>query len=112
MLRTGFARNTAFSDLEFAFDAGGMIRSAMNEGKSSPINVRISGKNMPGRPAAGSRKGSNAGVTRVDGVVDARIIQRLDYPEFLIEVDQAPRAARRPGIEPGRDHEKRLPSRH
>ena len=25
----------------------------------------------------------------VDGVVDARIIQRLDYPEYIIEVDRA-----------------------
>ena len=40
-------RDPEFSDLEFAFDAGGMIRSAMNEGKSSPINVRISGKDLP-----------------------------------------------------------------
>ena len=41
-LRTGLARDPRFRDLEFAFDAGGMIRSAMNEGKSSPINIRIS----------------------------------------------------------------------
>jgi multidrug efflux pump subunit AcrB len=34
-LRKGLARNPRFNDLEFAFDAGGMIRSAMNEGKSS-----------------------------------------------------------------------------
>jgi len=33
-------------DLEFAFDAGGMIRSAMNEGRSTPLNVRITGKNL------------------------------------------------------------------
>ena len=45
-LRTGLARDSKFRDLEFAFDAGGMIRSAMNEGKSSPINIRISGKNL------------------------------------------------------------------
>ncbi|WP_406696253.1 efflux RND transporter permease subunit [Singulisphaera sp. Ch08] len=31
MLRAGFANDHSFSDLEFAFDAGGMIRSAMNE---------------------------------------------------------------------------------
>ena len=36
----------SFSDLEFAFDAGGMIRSAMNEGKSTPINIRVTGKNQ------------------------------------------------------------------
>ena len=28
-------------------------------------------------------------VTQIDGVVDARIIQRLDYPQYLINVDRA-----------------------
>ena len=45
-LRTGFKSDPSFRDLEFAFDAGGMIRSAMNEGKSSPINIRFSAKNI------------------------------------------------------------------
>src|SRR5262249_61439635 len=39
LLRTAFARDPRFADMEFAFDAGGMIRGAMNEGKSTPINV-------------------------------------------------------------------------
>jgi multidrug efflux pump subunit AcrB len=86
-LRRGFAHNPKFSDLEFAFDAGGMIRSAMNEGKSSPLNVRISGKNM-----AQSRTVASAirrRLVQVPGVVDARILQRLDYQEYIIEVDRA-----------------------
>src|SRR5207244_73194 len=45
VLRQGFAGSGGFGDLEFAFDAGGMIRSAMNEGKSTPLNIRITGKN-------------------------------------------------------------------
>ncbi|MGH7136239.1 MAG: efflux RND transporter permease subunit, partial [Pirellulales bacterium] len=86
-LRSAFAGDQRFAELEFAFDAGGMIRSAMNEGKSSPINIRISGKKMPQ-----SRRVAEAiqtGVRQIEGVVDARIIQRLDYPEFVIEVDRA-----------------------
>ncbi|MDR3620764.1 MAG: efflux RND transporter permease subunit [Paludisphaera borealis] len=86
-LREGFAADPSFSDLEFAFDAGGMIRSAMNEGKSSPINVRITGKDT-----AQSRTIAEAiqrKVTSVPGVVDARIIQRLDYPRYIIDVDRA-----------------------
>ncbi len=86
-LRAGFAGDPRFRDLEFAFDAGGMIRSAMNEGKSSPINIRLSAKNIPqARSIAESIK---AEVAAIDGVVDARIIQRLDYPEYIIEVDRA-----------------------
>ena len=76
-----------FRDLEFAFDAGGMIRSAMNEGKSSPINIRLSGKNMA--QARSIAEAIKREVAAIDGVVDARIIQRLDYPEYIIEVDRA-----------------------
>ena len=44
LLRSGFAADPRFSDLDFGFDAGGMIRGAMNEGKSTPINVRITAR--------------------------------------------------------------------
>jgi multidrug efflux pump subunit AcrB len=88
ILRRAFAKDTRFADLEFAFDAGGMIRGAMNEGKSTPINVRVLSKNM----AAGRRVAElirDDVIKKVDGVVDVRIIERLDYPEFMIEVDRA-----------------------
>jgi multidrug efflux pump subunit AcrB len=86
-LRTGLARDPRVRDLEFAFDAGGMIRSAMNEGKSSPINIRISSKNLP--QARSIAEAIRREVVPIDGVVDARIIQRLDYPEYIIDVDRA-----------------------
>jgi multidrug efflux pump subunit AcrB len=78
-------------NLEFAFDAGGMIRSAMNEGKSTPLNVKITGKNL-----AKARKLAEkilADVKQIDGVVDARIIQRLNYPLYTIEVDRTKAAS-------------------
>ena len=46
MIRTGVARDPRFSDLDFGFDAGGLIRGAMNEGKSTPINIRVTGKDQ------------------------------------------------------------------
>ena len=49
-LRKGLTGDSRFRDLEFAFDAGGMIRSAMNEGKSSPINIRLSAKDTAAGP--------------------------------------------------------------
>ena len=92
ILRRGFKsdpefinRNTSV-DLEFAFDAGGMIRAAMNEGKSTPINIRLTSKDL-----FKARKVTEqilAEVRQIDGVVDARILQRLDYPQYVIEVDQ------------------------
>ncbi|HEX4142835.1 MAG TPA: efflux RND transporter permease subunit [Pirellulales bacterium] len=86
-LRSGFAKSTEFSDLDFAFDAGGMIRGAMNEGKSTPINVRILGKNLHTAHEIAAKLQQQ--VAKIDGVVDCRIMQRLDYPEYVIDVDRA-----------------------
>ncbi|MBI3838398.1 MAG: efflux RND transporter permease subunit [Planctomycetia bacterium] len=87
MLRKGFAQSAEFSSLEFAFDAGGMIRGAMNEGKSTPINIRIRGKD----PAVAHKIAENIrhAVSGIDGVVDCRILQRLDYPKYIIDVDRS-----------------------
>jgi multidrug efflux pump subunit AcrB len=86
-LRAGLAADRRFADLEFAFDAGGMIRAAMNQGKSSPINVRVTGKDpLKARSVA---EAIRRRVASIGGVVDARIIQRLDYPQYVIDVDRA-----------------------
>ena len=86
-LRVAFAADRQFADLEFAFDAGGMIRAAMNQGKSSPINVRVTGKDpLKARLVA---EAIRRRVASIEGVVDARIIQRLDYPQYVIDVDRA-----------------------
>jgi multidrug efflux pump subunit AcrB len=102
LLRKGFQDPTRFDDpdftdpdefksLEFAFDAGGMIRSAMNEGKSTPINVRITGRKL--EKAHALAEAIRNEVVQVKGVVDCRILQRLDYPEFVVKVDRAKAAA-------------------
>jgi multidrug efflux pump subunit AcrB len=91
LLRKGCAGERRFSDLEFAFDAGGMVRSAMNEGKSTPINVRITAKDMKKARKVAERILRE--VKGIDGVVDARIMQRLNYPQYVLEVDQAKAAA-------------------
>jgi multidrug efflux pump subunit AcrB len=87
IIRTGVAKEPRFSDLDFSFDAGGMIRGAMNEGKSTPINVRITGKDQA--QARLVAQAIQRKVATIGGVVDARIIQRLDYPEYIINVDRA-----------------------
>lgn len=87
LLRDEFTAAPKLNKLEFAFDAGGMIRGAMNEGKSSPINIRIKTKSLEkGRALA---EHIYREVTQVPGVVDARILQRLDYPQFIIDVDRS-----------------------
>jgi multidrug efflux pump subunit AcrB len=86
LLRAGFAADRRFGDLEFSFDAGGMIRGAMNEGKSTPLNVRITAHDLATarRVAAAIQRD----LSKVEGIVDSRILQRLDYPEYIIEVDK------------------------
>ena len=86
-LRQGVAGKSEFSDLEFAFDAGGMVRSAMNEGKSTPISIRVTAKDQKIAHRVASLMRNE--IVKIDGVVDARIIQRLDYPQYLINVDRA-----------------------
>ncbi|MDR3633883.1 MAG: efflux RND transporter permease subunit [Isosphaeraceae bacterium] len=87
LVRTGVAKDPRFRDLDFGFDAGGLIRGAMNEGKSTPINIRVTGKKQ--KEARAVAEAIRARCARIDGVVDARIIQRLDYPEYIIDVDRA-----------------------
>ena len=84
---------TGFSlmNMEFAFDSGGLIRSAMNEGKSTPLNVKVTGKNLAKARAVAEK--ILAGIRQIDGVVDPRIIQRLDYPLYVIDVDRAKAAS-------------------
>ena len=87
LVRTGVAKDPRFQDMDFGFDAGGLVRGAMNEGKSTPINIRVTGKNQ--RTARAIAEQIRTECIKIDGVVDARIIQRLDYPEFVINVDRA-----------------------
>jgi multidrug efflux pump subunit AcrB len=86
LLRTAFAADERFTGLEFSFDAGGMIADAMNEGKPTPINIRIE-SNSPEK-AHKVALNIQKKVERVPGVVDCRILQRLDYPEYIIDVDR------------------------
>jgi multidrug efflux pump subunit AcrB len=86
-LRSALAADPRFGDLDFAFDAGGMIRAAMNEGKSTPINCRITARDLP--VAHKLAENIQRQVSRIDGVVDCRIMQRLDYPEYIIDVDRS-----------------------
>jgi multidrug efflux pump subunit AcrB len=87
LLRRTFSASPSFADLEFSFDTGGMIRSAMNEGKSTPINIQITAKKVDKvYPLA---QMIQRACKDIHGVVDCRIQQRLDYPQYVVEVDQA-----------------------
>ncbi len=86
VLRKGLAADQRFAMLDFAFDAGGMVRGALNEGKSTPINLRLTGKNQKQLFSLGEQIRKR--VSAIPGVVDARIVQRMDAPAFRITVDR------------------------
>ena len=87
ILRQGLAHDPRFGNLEFSFDSGGLVRGALNEGKSSPINIQLLGKNQehPIRP----RRPNQRSVRKIHGIVDARVLQRPDAPQLTIKVDRA-----------------------
>jgi multidrug efflux pump subunit AcrB len=86
LLRKGFARNHDFAGLEFSFDSGGLIRGALNEGKSSPINIQLVGKHQATLFKLADK--IIRAVAQVDGIVDARVLEKPDAPELIIEVDR------------------------
>lgn len=86
-LRREMAEDNRFAALEVAFNSGGTIRSAMNEGGASPIDIRIEGRDLRKSRAVANRILGE--VAQIDGVADARIMQRLDYPEYIVDVDRA-----------------------
>jgi multidrug efflux pump subunit AcrB len=85
-MRQTLLADERFRDLDFAFDAGGMVRGALNEGKSTPINVRLTGKDQKKLIDIAQRMRDD--VKTIPGVVDARVIQRMDAPAFRIDVDR------------------------
>ena len=94
LLRTRLTQDSRFASLEVAFNTGGTIRSALNEGRSTPINLTIEGHDF--RKARAIAERIRRKLEEIDGVVDARILQRLDYPEYYLEIDRA--KARRLGL--------------
>ena len=75
-----------FPLLEFSFETGGLLSSAMNFGLPSPINIQVEGNRLDiARRIAREVK---AYVEAVPGAVDVRIKQKLDYPELTIDIDR------------------------
>jgi multidrug efflux pump subunit AcrB len=86
LLREAFAQKKRFKGLEFSFNSGGLVRGALNEGASSPLNIQLVGKKQDVLFGLADR--IKAAVAKVDGVVDARVIERPNAPELIIEVNR------------------------
>jgi multidrug efflux pump subunit AcrB len=93
ILRQGFRdpQFPQFKTLEFSFDAGGLVRGALNEGKSTPINIQLLGKDQ--KVLSEIAHNIKTAVNSIPGVVDCRVLEKLDYPQWTINVDRAKAAA-------------------
>ncbi|MGH7140572.1 MAG: efflux RND transporter permease subunit [Pirellulales bacterium] len=86
-LRLGLASDRQFDDLEFAFDAGGMVRGTLNEGKSTPLAVRISSNQQDFAERLAQQIKEK--LSHIDGIADARVLQRRDLPALVLDVNRA-----------------------
>jgi multidrug efflux pump subunit AcrB len=71
---------------EVAFDTGGMLTAALNFGEPAPIHLQVSGSKLEDSRTIAERIVAN--IEQVEGVVDTRIAQRLDYPLIEFEFDR------------------------
>ena len=76
-----------FPLLELSFETGGMISSAINLGRPSPINVQIQGNRL--EVAQQIAREIKSIVETVPGATDVRIQQKLDYPQLTLDIDRS-----------------------
>ena len=75
-----------FPGVEFAFDTGGMLTAALNLGQPAPIDFKVQGSDLAVLHEIAAAIVSEA--RQVEGAVDVRIGQPLDYPALKFEVDR------------------------
>ena len=78
--------NDRFPHVEFAFDTGGMLSSALNMGEPSPLHFQVSGSKLEEMREIAEHV--EDAVNQVAGTVDVRIAQRLNYPTMTIKMNR------------------------
>jgi multidrug efflux pump subunit AcrB len=76
-----------FPFVEFSFETGGLIRSAITGGLPAPIDIQVQGNRLD--VMQGIAKQIIGAARSVAGTVDVRSQQRLDYPELNLHIDRA-----------------------
>lgn len=75
-----------FPGVQFIFNTGGIVTSALNFGLPSPIDVQIIGNDL--HKAHEIAVKVREIVQNVEGTEDVRIHQRYDHPEIKVEIDR------------------------
>ena len=81
------AVHRGYPDLIIYRQAADIITQVLNFGLSAPIDVQITGNNMPA--SYGIAQKLQREMQTVPGAVDVRIAQVLNYPTLRVEVDRA-----------------------
>jgi multidrug efflux pump subunit AcrB len=84
-LRETFAAQ--FPGVEFAFNTGGMVSAALNFGLPAPINIQVEGRDMKEQYRV-AREIKDLIAREIQGAVDVRIQQTIDYPTIKLEPDR------------------------
>jgi multidrug efflux pump subunit AcrB len=77
---------TDFTGVQFSFDTGGLVSSALNFGLPSPINIQIEGRDM--KTQYRIAQDLRDLVAKVPGAADVRIQEMVDYPTINIDADR------------------------
>jgi multidrug efflux pump subunit AcrB len=72
--------------VQFSFDTGGLVSSALNFGLPSPINLQIEGSDMPTQYRIANELKEL--VESVPGAVDVRVQELVDYPTIDVDPDR------------------------
>jgi multidrug efflux pump subunit AcrB len=86
-LRHKLADDPRFNDIRVSFDTGGLVSNALNSGASSPIDIQVTGGSRQGCMELAKQVRNR--ISTIKGVVDARVLQRLDAPYLFINVNRA-----------------------
>lgn len=85
-LRRALAQNDRFADLQFSFDTGGMVSTALNFGAQAPIDIQVVGGS--GEQALDAARRIHHRVESIRGAADVRVVQRADAPYLILDVDR------------------------
>jgi multidrug efflux pump subunit AcrB len=75
-----------FPDIEFGFQLGGLLSSALNGGVKAPVQITVAGDNGEKRDEIA--RDLLARIKNLKGARDARIEERVDAPQVEIVVDR------------------------
>ncbi len=76
----------SFPDLEFGYELGGLLSSALNGGLIAPIDIQIGG--FDPKEAHEFATTLLLKLKMISGAVDVRIRQRFDSPEIRLQIDR------------------------